>query len=109
MSKEKRNIIPAIVGCDRKLIRCLRKEYGGKVHVFCDSCDAFVRILPYVRFHCIYEMMPETLAMHINGFAELYDDNIVAVSASDKYKNMLDTASGEIESRCIILGEGLEL
>ena len=54
-------------------------------------------------------MMPETLSMYINGFADGCPDNIVAVAASDKYKNMLDAASAEIESRCIILREELDL
>ena len=47
--------------------------------------------------------------MYINGFADGCPDNIVAVAASDKYKNMLDAASAEIESRCIILREELDL
>ena len=109
MSKERGNIIPALVGCDRKTVTRLRREYGGRVHVFDDSCDIFIRLLPYVRFHCIYEIMPETLSMHINGFSESYPDNIVAVASSDKYKDMLEAASSEIESRCIILRKELSL
>ena len=109
MGKENRNIISAIAGCDRRRIVDLHRKCGGNVHIFDDGCKLSVRLLPYARFHRIFEMMPETLSMYINGFADGCPDNIVAVAASDKYKNMLDAASAEIESRCIILREELDL
>ena len=109
MSEKNRNIIRVLIGCDKHLVFELRRKYGGKVHIFGDSCDILVRLLPYTRFHLIWEMTPETLSMHLNGFAELNGENIVVVTASDKYAEMLRAAESEIESNCIVMREGLEL
>jgi len=109
MSAEYKNIIPIIIGCDRKLATELHRKYKTKVHIFGDSCELLVRLLPYSRFHLIWEMTPETLSMYINGFVKDYPEHIAVVFASDEYTDMLKASSEAIESNCIIWREGLTL
>jgi len=108
MNAEYKNIIPIIIGCDRRLASALYRKYKTKVHIFGDSCDLLVRLLPYTRFHLIWEMTSETLSMYINGFADDYPEHIAVVFASDEYTDMLSSSRESIESSCIIWREGIE-
>lgn len=94
-------IIPVILGYDRLAVSRLRQRFG-RLHIFCDTVNPFLRLIPYTRFHRIPTCEPSILALYLRDFAARNDGCTPLVTAAAGNGSLLASLSPMIEDFCFV-------
>lgn len=94
-------IIPVVIGYDGTTVSCLRQRFG-RVHIFCNSKNPFLRLKPGTRFHRIPLCEPPILALYLRDFSARNDGCTLLVTSTAENERLLASLSPLIEDFCFV-------
>lgn len=94
-------VVPVMIGYDRAFAVMLRRRFG-RLHIFSESYNPFLRLIPFMHFHRVFPRDPSITALYLRDLSEKSEGRSLLVTATGENEGLLRSLAPLIEDFCFV-------